>query len=542
MTSVKAVIDVAENEVGYLEKATNSNLDDKTANAGSGNWTKYGRDLIKEIGSPYSNGAAWCDMFVDWIFIKTYGKETAKKLLGGWSAYTPTSAQYFKNMKQWYTSNPQIGDIIFFKNASRICHTGIVYNIDTSKVYTIEGNTSGSSQVISNGGCVCKKSYLLSNSSIAGYGRPKYDDNISQNVSSSAAQPNIFYAIDVSSYQGDINWKSVKSSGISNAILKVIRKDLNPDKKFEQNWNGCKSADVNVIGVYNYSYATTVTKAKSDAEKVLSILNGRKCSIWLDIEDDCQKGLGKTLVDIINAYANVVVSSGYDFGVYTGMSFYNSYLKPYASQIQCSNFWIARYYNGYNKMNVGVMPNEKYNPKTSICRDIYGWQYTSSGIVSGISGNVDLDIVYGDIKSSNTIPPSSTTSHNTESSIEMMGKINTSSSNLNIRKEPTTNSAKVGSYSKGTIVQLLAHTNTGWYKTDKGYISDDYVTAAVGKVYNCSKLNMRSTPQVVNNNKISVLSVGDKVMLLKKESNGWYKVKTMDSKIGYISGNYVMIL
>lgn len=541
MTSVKAVIDVAENEVGYLEKATNNNLDDKTANAGSGNWTKYGRDLIKEIGSPYSNGAAWCDMFVDWVFIRAFGIEVAKKLLGGWSAYTPTSAQYFKNMKQWYTSNPKIGDVIFFKNATRICHTGIVYNVDTSKVYTIEGNTSGGSQVISNGGGVCKKSYLLTNSSIAGYGRPKYDNDISQNVSSPTQKPNITYAIDVSSYQGDINWNSVKASCISNAILKVIRKDLNPDKKFEQNWKGCQSAGVNILGVYNYSYATTVTKAKGDAEKVLSILNGRKCTIWLDIEDDCQKGLGKTLVDIINAYANVIVSGGYDFGVYTGMSFYNSYLKPYALQIKCNNFWIARYYNGYNKMNVGVAPNESYNPKSSIGRDIYGWQYTSSGVVTGISGDVDISVIYGNFKSATTTTTQASSTNNTESSVEMMGKVNTSSSNLNIRKEPTTNSAKVGVYPKGTIVQLLAHT-TGWYKTDKGYVSDNYIIAATGKVSNCSKLNMRNEPRVANGNIISVLNSGDKVTLLRKESNGWYKIKTSGNKVGYISGSYVSIL
>ena len=194
-------------------------------------------------------------------------------------------------------------------------------------------------------------------------------------------------------------------------------------------------------------------------------------------------------------------------------------------------------------MNVCVAPNENYNPKSSIGRDIYGWQYTSSGVVNGISGDVDMSVIYGNIKSSTTTTVSSSSAtNNTESPVEMIGKVNTSSSNLNIRKEPNANSARVGMYPRGTIVQLLAHTNTGWYKTDKGYISDDYVVAATGKVHNCSKLNMRSTPQVTNNNKISVLSAGDKVMLLKKESNGWYKVKTMDSKIGYVSGNYVMIL
>ena len=67
--------------------------------------------------------------------------------------------------------------------------------------------------------------------------------------------------IDVSSYQGTIDWKKVKAAGIEFAILKVIRKDLNPDKQFERNWAGCELNGVTIQGVYNYSYATTVEKA-----------------------------------------------------------------------------------------------------------------------------------------------------------------------------------------------------------------------------------------------------------------------------------------
>ena len=163
------VIEVAFAEVGYLEKASNNQLDSKTANAGDRNYTKYARDLFPDLqGQPY------CDMFVDWCFVKAYGKATAKKLLGGFSAYTPESAQYFKDRNQWYTDNPEKGDEIFFENSVRICHTGLVYNADSENVYTIEGNTSAGEQVIPNGGGVCKKSYKLHDSRIAGYGRPNY--------------------------------------------------------------------------------------------------------------------------------------------------------------------------------------------------------------------------------------------------------------------------------------------------------------------------------------------------------------------------------
>lgn len=161
---IKKLISTASAEIGYMEKASNKNLDDKTANAGKGNFTKYARDLVNLIGSPYSQGAAWCDMFVDWCFIQTFGKDNAKKMLGGWSAYTPTSANFYKNSQRFFKS-PKVGDQIFFKNSERINHTGIVVNISNDIVYTIEGNSSN--QVI-------QRSYYTNDKKIAGYGRPNW--------------------------------------------------------------------------------------------------------------------------------------------------------------------------------------------------------------------------------------------------------------------------------------------------------------------------------------------------------------------------------
>lgn len=199
--------------------------------------------------------------------------------------------------------------------------------------------------------------------------------------------------IDVSSYQQTINWDKVKADGVEFAILKVIRKDLNPDKQFENNWAGCKNAGVAIQGVYNYSYATTVAKAKTDAKRVLEVLNGRKTMVWLDVENDCQEGLGRLLIDIINAYAEVIIGAGLEFGVYTGQYFYNTYIKPHGG----INYpkWIARY-----GKNDGTM-NEKYKPTVD---NITGWQYTSAGSVKGIVGDVDMDVWYDDIDVSADTP------------------------------------------------------------------------------------------------------------------------------------------
>ena len=195
------------------------------------------------------------------------------------------------------------------------------------------------------------------------------------------------FGIDVSSYQGKIDWKKVKSDGIEFAILKVIRKDLNPDNQFENNWKGCSEAGMLIHGVYNYSYATTVAKAKSDAKKVLEILNGRKARVYLDVEDACQKGLGKLLIDIINAYAEVILSAGLEFGVYTGLSFYNTYINPYGG-VKCP-LWIAKYYQNTGSFIESNKPNVP---------EMIGWQFTSKGDVDGISGNVDMNVWYEEME------------------------------------------------------------------------------------------------------------------------------------------------
>ncbi len=183
MSEVKKVIDIALNEVGYLEKASNNNLDDKTANAGSNNYTKYARDLDNMEGfyNGKKNGYAWCDVFVDWCFVKAFGRNRALELLcqtnGSCGAGCVFSMGYFQNKGQLFNS-PKVGDQIFFKDLSgEACHTGLVYQVDGSRVYTIEGNTSSDSGLVANGGAVAKKSYSLDSGYIAGYGRPNYKES-----------------------------------------------------------------------------------------------------------------------------------------------------------------------------------------------------------------------------------------------------------------------------------------------------------------------------------------------------------------------------
>lgn len=179
----ESVIKIARAEKGYTEKETKEQLDSKLTNAGDENITKYARDLdaVTNFYNGRKQGCSWCDIFVDWCFYKAFGASKARKLLcqplKSCGAGCDWSMQYYKKKKQFYTSNPQIGDQIFFYSSDGVKagHTGLVYNVTGSYVYTIEGNTSASAGVVDNGGVVAEKKYALTNKRIAGYGRPKYD-------------------------------------------------------------------------------------------------------------------------------------------------------------------------------------------------------------------------------------------------------------------------------------------------------------------------------------------------------------------------------
>lgn len=168
---LKELLEVAEGEIGYVEKATNSNLDNPTANAGNKNFTKYARDLYNAgYYNGNKNGYAWCDVFVDWCFYIAAGKDAAyaQKVecqTGDCGAGCSFSAQYYAAQGRFY-KKPKVGDQIFFGSASNVYHTGIVVDVTETKVFTIEGNTSDK---------VKRNAYAIGDGSIYGYGRPKYD-------------------------------------------------------------------------------------------------------------------------------------------------------------------------------------------------------------------------------------------------------------------------------------------------------------------------------------------------------------------------------
>ncbi len=164
--AIDKLLRVAEAEIGYLEKESCSCLDDKTANAGDKNYTKYWRDILPEF-----QGEPWCAAFVSWCMMQAFGKEKTEQLLRHWPfVYCPTLASLADKH-----ATPQKGDIVLFFRNGVYAHTGIVTEVTEAGFTTIEGNTSNGSEVIPNGGGVCKKSYRIEQVPGVRFIRPEYE-------------------------------------------------------------------------------------------------------------------------------------------------------------------------------------------------------------------------------------------------------------------------------------------------------------------------------------------------------------------------------
>lgn len=172
--TVSKLLDIARGELGYKEKETNSQLDNPTANAGDGNWTKYARDLhAAGYYQSAKNGYAWCDMWVDWIFLQLAGSKEKGEWLECQTGLYGAGCEWSSNCYRWanrFDKNPRSGDQIFFGKTGAEEHTGIVEKVENGVVHTIEGNTSN---------MVKRRTYSVNSPRIVGYGHPRFDAGVS---------------------------------------------------------------------------------------------------------------------------------------------------------------------------------------------------------------------------------------------------------------------------------------------------------------------------------------------------------------------------
>ena len=192
-----------------------------------------------------------------------------------------------------------------------------------------------------------------------------------------------YRGIDVSKWQGNIDYKKVKSTGIQFIIARIGygMYENQKDQKFEDNYKGAINSNI-PIGVYLYSYALNESDAKREADVVLKWLNNRKLNlpVYYDIEDKSQSTIDKnTLTKMCEAFCEKIESAGYWAGIYANKNWLTTHLD-YKYLEKKYTIWVAQYNN-----------KNTYNGKYDM------WQYTSKGKINGINGNVDMNILYKNI-------------------------------------------------------------------------------------------------------------------------------------------------
>ena len=188
--------------------------------------------------------------------------------------------------------------------------------------------------------------------------------------------------IDVSKWQGEIDFQKVKNNGVEFVIIRegYGKKDPNQvDKKFKQNYEGAKKAGL-PVGVYHYSYADSVSDAKLEAEFCLENIQGLELEypVCFDIEDKEQLKLNnRQRTDIVKAFCEEVEKAGYYAMFYCNLNWLNNYL--YAEELVPKyDLWLAQWQVENPSVKCGI------------------WQTCETGSIDGINGNVDLNIAYKD--------------------------------------------------------------------------------------------------------------------------------------------------
>lgn len=184
--------------------------------------------------------------------------------------------------------------------------------------------------------------------------------------------------IDVSRWQGAIDWNQVAAAGIPYAFIRVGTTKGGVDMRFHENVTNAQAAGIRT-GVYIYSYATSVEEAINEALLVLQWIENYNINfpVVIDVEDDVYRALdANTVTAMCNAFCDVIASAGYHPMVYTGTNFYRKYITPALRYDK----WIAHY------------------AKACGIADYDIWQASDTGRIPGINGNVDIDYMATDYR------------------------------------------------------------------------------------------------------------------------------------------------
>lgn len=212
-----------------------------------------------------------------------------------------------------------------------------------------------------------------------------------------------YKGLDISRWQGTVNWTKVKNSGVDFVILRCFA--YRKDTTFEANYAGATAKGI-PVGAYVYMYATSETEAVVEAQNTLAALDGRPLTLplFLDVEDEDVKALGKEKVtDLMLIELAIFEAAGYPAGIYTSLSHKSTDMD--ASRLNGYVWWIARwscYTTDQNPQSFTFADQSPSGSKKPVC-DL--WQFSNGGKGStyGVSSEyVDLNYCYTDLLSGGT--------------------------------------------------------------------------------------------------------------------------------------------
>ncbi len=287
--------------------------------------------------------------------------------------------------------------------------------------------------------------------------------NICAITNGSSPNPVLHNGIDISVWNGDINWSAVKSQ-VDFVIIRASWEET-ADTKFTTNANGCVNNDI-PFGVYVYSYAENEAEAIGEAKYVLSLVDNYDMDlpIFFDFEDECAMGLSaSTQQKICRAFCDTIIAGGRQPGIYTYTWILRTVLTD--TYYRSIPMWTAEI-NGASY--------------TSYKGGLWMWQWSWVGRFNGMNGDVDCNKMYVELPGKN----SSDKSYLSKCTAYPSNLNVTVSTACNVRQYPSTDYTQIGTYSVGTKLHVtgLYKNSYGnyWYQVEKdgvtGYIGAEYVT------------------------------------------------------------------
>ncbi len=193
---------------------------------------------------------------------------------------------------------------------------------------------------------------------------------------------NTLIGIDVSNHQGDIDWESVKNSGVEFVFIRIgfghnREAKIMEDEKFRQNLEGARNVGLKV-GLYFYSYATEIWEAEEQANWIVKTLNGEKIDLPIVFDYETWRSFPTYNINIVDLnkvakrFLDILHGNGYE-----GMNYSSKYYLNTIWDLSEYPTWLAHYVS-----------------KTNYDKDFKVWQFSNTGEVPGINGFVDLDVLY----------------------------------------------------------------------------------------------------------------------------------------------------